>query len=439
MDELEIRLVLRFSVPKDGLTVNGILQGLKEQSPLILTTLLEMIFKALEERTVRRLRQEHPGRYAGNGHQPNARKLITHFGAFRYRMIQMIDIQTGKTIVPLAKELGLEPYKQYQAGALESGMGLAIHLSYRQASSEVIRIRGQGPGKSTLYRWFGQLSQTHGQWPEMKEIPYRFLMVDGTKVHLQGPGGIDLGQSEMRWALASQGPGSSFEPVGFWIGKGWAAIRQDLEKRLAYEKIEVLFSDGGPGIEENLLTKGMSQQRCLWHGKRDFPFILYHDGLKKTEQAPFKALFGQIPAFCLTKERLEQIDPADYQTIDALAQNTRKGFEQLLAALDSKKYPTAKAYLTNLHQHTMTFLDYWLKTKQWLPLNTNAIESAFSRVTNRIKKIGKRWSDRGLLRWLMLAMRKIFKPELWTQLWDQYLKINRKMELVMFKAEYTWL
>ena len=151
-------------------------------------------------------------------------------------MIQMIDTQTGKTIVPLAKELGLEPYKQYQAGALESGMGLAIHLSYRQASSEVIRIRGQGPGKSTLYRWFGQLSQTHGQWPEMKEIP-----------------------------------------------------------------------------------------------------------------------------------------------------------------------------------------------------------SAFSRVTNRIKKIGKRWSDRGLLRWLMLAMRKIFKPELWTQLWDQYLKINRKMELVMFKAEYTWL
>ncbi len=269
MDELEIRLALRFSVPKDGLTVNGILQGLKEQTPLILTTLLEMIFKALEERTVGRLRREHRGRYAGNGHQPNARKLITPFGAFRYRMIQMIDTQTGKTIVPLAKELGLEPYKQYQAGALESGIGLAIHLSYRQASSEVIRIRGHGPGKSTLYRWFGQLSQTHGQWPEMKEIPYRFLMVDGTKVHLQGPGGIDLGQTEMRWALASQGTGSPFEPVGFWIGKGWAAIRQDLEKRLAYEKIEVLFSDGGPGIEENLLTEGMSQQRCLWHGKRE--------------------------------------------------------------------------------------------------------------------------------------------------------------------------
>jgi len=30
-------------------------------------------------------------------------------------------------------------------------------------------------------------------------------VVDGTKVHLQGAGGKDLGQTEMRWALASLG------------------------------------------------------------------------------------------------------------------------------------------------------------------------------------------------------------------------------------------
>ena len=228
-------------------------------------------------------------------------------------------------MIPLAKELALVPYKQYQAEALESGIGFAIHLSYRQASTEIIRIRGQGPSKSTTYCWFGELSQTHGQWPVMKEIPYRFLMVDGTKVHLQSPGGRNLGQAEMRWALASQGIGYPFEPVGFWIGKGWAAINQDLEQRLAYGKIGVLFSDGGPGIEDNLLTEGISQQRCLWHGKRDFPFILYHyhDGLKKAEQEPFKTLFGQIPVFSLTKQQLEQIDPGDNQRIQELAQHTR--------------------------------------------------------------------------------------------------------------------
>jgi hypothetical protein len=61
---------------------------------------------------------------------------------------------------------------------------------------------------------------------------------------------------------------------------------------------------------------------------------------------------------------LEKIDPADYQTIQVLVQNTQKGFEQLLEALDQKKYPKAKAYITNLYHHTMTFLKYWLQTKQ---------------------------------------------------------------------------
>ena len=109
MTEMEIRLVLRFRVPENNLTVNGILRGLEEQTPVILKAILEQIFNALEERTVLRLSRETPGRYVLNGHQRNARKLITHFGPFRYRMTQMIDTQTGKTLVPLARELDLKP------------------------------------------------------------------------------------------------------------------------------------------------------------------------------------------------------------------------------------------------------------------------------------------------------------------------------------------
>jgi len=40
---------------------------------------------------------------------------------------------------------------------------------------------------------------------------------------------------------------------------------------------------GGPGIEEALLAEGMQLQRCLLHGKRDFPYILYADGFKKAK------------------------------------------------------------------------------------------------------------------------------------------------------------
>jgi hypothetical protein len=437
--ELELNLVLVFRVPEDGLTVNGILLGLEEQTPLILNAVLQSILKALEERTVQRLIRKHPGRFVLNGHQPNARKLITHFGVVRYRMVQMIDKKTGKTVIPLAKALALVPYRQYQAEALRAGVGLAIHLSYARATREIVRIRGQGPSKSTTYRWFREIARTRGRWPSMKDDPYRFLMVDGTKVRLQGCGGKDLGYKEMRWALASEGPGRPFKPVGFWIDTGWEVIRKDLENRLSYEKLEVLFSDGGPGIEENLLSEGMRLQRCLWHGKRDFPFLMYADGLKKTAQKPFQSLFGQIPIFDLTKERLEKIDPTDQETIQQLVQQTRQGFEQLLEALDQNKYPKARTYIRNLYAHTMTFLDYWLQSSEWLPLNINAIESAFSRIANRIKRMGKRWSDRGLFQWLMLALAKVFRPELWDQLWKQYMKINRKMILVRCRSQYVWL
>jgi len=248
-----------------------------------------------------------------------------------------------------------------------------------------------------------------------------------------------LGHKEMRWDLASEGPGCPFETVGFWIDTGWDAIRHELENRLNYGKLEVLFSDGGPGIEENLLAEGIRLQRCLWHGKRDFPFLIYADGFKEAGQQPFKSLFGKIPVFDLTKEQLEKIDPANHETIQQLIQQTIQGFEKLLKVLDPEKYPKARIYLSNLYQHTMTFLDYWLQSSKWLPLNINAIESAFSRIANRIRNMGKRWSDQGLLQWLMLALAKIFGLELWSQFWKQCMRINRKMDLIMCKAQYVWL
>jgi len=439
MDELEIKLVLQFSVPKDGLTVNGIFQGLEEQAPEILSTLTQGIFQAMEEQAIQNLMEGDPERYQKNGHQSTSRQMKTFFGTVCYRLRQMIDNQTGKKIYPLAQTLDWLPYRRYQPGALEPGVGLVMHLSYRQASSEGQRIQGHGPSKSTLHRAVQELAERLGKWPYFKQRPFRFLMVDGTKVHLQGRKGKDLGQAEMRWALASVGPGKPFEPVGFWIGKGWAAIRQDLEKRLSYGNLEVLFSDGGPGVEENLLAPGMRLQRCLWHGKRDFPYILYQEGLKKAQQEPFKDLLKAIPAFGLTDPRLEQIDSQDCSQAQELAQQTRQGFEGLLRTLNPQKYPKAHTYLDNLYQNTMTFFDYFLENKKWIPLTTNAIESAFSRVTNRIKGIGKRWSDHGLLNWLMLSFRKIFKPKLWSKLWSQFLNVNLKIELTSLKISYAWL
>lgn len=243
----------------------------------------------------------------------------------------------------------------------------------------------------------------------------------------------------MRWALASQGERGRFEPVGFWVDKDWKVIRKDLEERLDYERLEVLFSDGGPGIEDNLLSEGMRLQRCAWHGKRDFPFLLYQDGAKKEEQQSFHALMKEILLFSLTKEMLEDILPPYKELVVDLIEEIKRGFEKLIKALDPEKYPKARTYIENFSKNALLVFDYWLEGKGWIPMITNARESVFSRIVNRIKHVGRRWSDEGLINWLLIAFRKIYKPALWDELWTKYLKIHKQLRFSSLRVSYAWI
>jgi hypothetical protein len=72
---------------------------------------------------------------------------------------------------------------------------------------------------------------------------------------------------EFRWVWAAEQAGKPFQLVGFWVDKGWAAIRADLEKRLDYGRLRMLFSDGETGLEEALRTDRMDFQ-SVFPGRR---------------------------------------------------------------------------------------------------------------------------------------------------------------------------
>jgi hypothetical protein len=307
--------------------------------------IVRTILSALERRAIQEYISRHPDRYYRHGHQPRPRKFITSFGPIHFRLAQLLDRQTEKVFPPLAERLSILPYKQYQREALEAAVGQAIHLSYRMAEKEVRRIKGYAPGRSTLHRCVKELAEGYGQWYCYKHRDFKFLMVDGTKVKRQDPRGAPLDQADTRWALASEEVRRRFEPVGFWVDKDWKFIPKDLEKRLDYDKLEVFFSDGGPGIEFNLLAEGMRYQRCVWHGKRDFEILLYQDGAKREEQEPFHALMKKISLFSLTKELLEGVLPPEKELVVKLVDDIKQGFDNLIKALDPQKYPKARTYI----------------------------------------------------------------------------------------------
>ena len=125
--------------------------------------------------------------------------------------------------------------------------------------------------------------------------------------------------------------------------------------------------------------------------------------------------------------------------MEKLADQSRQGLEEIIKILDPNKYPKARSYLLNLKEDLFTFFDVWLETGEWIPLTTNALESGFSQVKNRLWSIGKRWTEKGVLNWLRISLQKIFKPQLWEELWDKYLKINPEFQLVSMEVAYQWL
>lgn len=434
MKEILLKFEVSLKVPEDGVKINNLLYQLRKFMKVLYFGILREVFNALEDRAVRELKEKYHGRYNRNGKRQKPRQIKTSYGILNYKFALVFDKAENKTITPLPGIIGLAPYERNTREAAEGGSGLVCHLSYRKSSTEVERIMGTQISKSELHREIQELGKHIGDWPDLKEVPYRFLMVDGTGVRIQG----SKKKVEMRWALASRGEKSKFKPVGVWINESWKNIRKDLQCRLNYPGIEVLFSDGGPGIEDNLMAEGMRHQRCIWHGNRDFAYLLYMDGLKKVGQGKFKEKLGSIPAMGMTKAKLEKLKPEDIPKVKEMVQKSTEGFKELLEMLDENKYPKARKYIENLSNNVTAFFDIWLSDESCIPLNTNAIENAFSQVKNRIWTVGKRWSEQGLMNWLKVMMKKTFFPETWDKLWEEYLGLDSSLKFELKEVKYQW-
>lgn len=122
------------------------------------------------------------------------------------------------------------------------------------------------------------------------------------------------------------------------------------------------------------------------------------------------------PLFHLKQVNLEKMTATDEPVVRKLAETIQRNFDKLLEVLPAEKYPKTHTYVTNFLGAGMTFLQYWLDHHEWPPFTTNMAESGFSRIVNRIKRVGRRWGDTGLSNWLMLAVRKIFDSAEWTNL-----------------------
>jgi len=93
--------------PDWDLTLNGLIQGLKESCPEIHATILSTLMQALEERVIEDMLDTAPGRYVRDGHERRPRQLKCSLGTIHYRFAQLTDRQEKATVIPLKAALSM--------------------------------------------------------------------------------------------------------------------------------------------------------------------------------------------------------------------------------------------------------------------------------------------------------------------------------------------
>ena len=394
--------------------------------------LAEEFFKKLEKGAEQSLKERRCVR-----HGYRERTLHGILGKITLKFLK-VKYPDGKIKYALGDRVTFPSYVRYTEDAFEPGLGLLPHVSYKRSSLEVKRINGSSPGKSTLHRRLHTIASQVEVHPAKKVRGYRYLIVDGTGAKFQRglrgtPRKVRTYPGELRIVYASKGIGEAFDVIGRWTNTSWEKIAHTIYQRIDEKDVCVLISDGGPGIEEAFLKPHMKHQRCSVHAWRNLRVLLYQDGAKKDAQQSIYKIFQNTPVFYYSKKKtMESLKSEDSALVEREINASARHLLHLHDLLKEKGYQKTATYVANLSQPLLTFLREWLTTGEVHPSTSNIAESRFSLIKNRIARIGRRWSEPGLKRWLDLAIYKLFPGYNRNELWKTLLPLtgNLSCEIV---------
>ena len=432
METMSISVELKFSIKEFPLSMSEIFLVMRDISQQIGKRLTVELIERLEQDAARELKQQGWKR-----NRTQQRTLRGVLGKISLKLLRMKHPTQG-TRYAVAERVEITAYAQYTMDAFEPGMGLLAHVSYKRSSSEAKRIGGSSPAKSTLHRKLEACAEQVEVHPDNKATGYRYLVADGTGARFQKRKGrkrkkVVSYAGEVRMVYASKGVGEPFDVIGRWINSSWKSIAKTVYHRIDASSIRVVISDGGAGIEEAFVQKHMEHQRCSVHAWRDLKSLLYQDGVKKAGQKDFQEFFKRISVFDYAKkEKMESLKAEDCPRVQSAIKDSEKQLRELEELLKEKGYHKTATYIANLSQPLLTFLREWLATGQAEPSTSNVAENRFSLIKNRFQRIGRRWSEAGLKRWIDVSIHKMFPGYDWNKLWEKLLPIagNLKCEIV---------
>lgn len=439
---LRIHLVLEVSIPEGTPWFQALTLAFWRFQGVAMTTLFTAVLRAIESRTRTELETRVPGRFRDKG-RSQPRQWQLPFGCVRFALAKLWDPVARRTVYPLKEALELPSHVRWCEETLLPGYRLAVLQSFRQSQKAVQGLApdGRAPSPATVHRRFQGFAETLDPVPDYTHRrgpkPAAYQQADGTKLKLQAQG-HDAGNAELRLVVGSRTPHGPLELLDYSLGDSWEAIATRLRQRFPTPP-KALVSDGEEGIPEALAGPDTLHQRCLVHGRRNLPFALYQDGYGKADREPIEAAFARIPGLQLCQAELARLAAEDKATLQELLDASERTFRTLKRKLPAAEFPHTRRYVLGLIEDGLAYLRHLLATGQTIPLSTNRLESVWSRVLLRLKRIGRRWSPIGGLHMLAACLVYALHPQRYAEV-EAALRGERlpQLSVLITSLETVW-
>lgn len=312
------------------------------------------------------------------------RSITTGIGSIDLKLARIKRKGNRHIECPIENLLEIPPRKQILNDVSMKGITQVTNLSYRKSVKSLYTISNIDMSKSTLWRRVQELDLK----VEKPDLPIDVILVDDTEV--KGVKGINYPSI----VLGKNTEHNRYFLLELAVNEDWYTIAKRLEKKIGIDNSYVVCdSERQIDLAFEGIVKGI--QLCHFHAIKYLNYNLWRENCPKNFRKKCKRKLEEI--LCTLQNSVKKFDrDKDSERVNDRIRKTFEQIEELTLKLRARGFHLTAKYLDNHKEQLVTFAYAKLEGID-VPYTTNKEEREMRENAYRTKRIGARWSDKGLL------------------------------------------
>lgn len=376
-----MRISTQIDFELEDINIYGLIAMIPELNREIISHLIHaMQDKAVEDKCGKPYERAE---YMRRGYKP--RTVNTDIGPIDIKVSRISRRGSRHMEYPIEELLEIPPRKQILNDVSIKGITQITNLSYRKSVKSMKQLSGIDMSRSTLWRRVQEL----GLKPEKPDLPIEVILVDDTEV--KGINSINYPSI----ILGKNNRHNKYFLLDFAVNEDWHTLAKRLERRIDISNSYVVC-DSERQIDLAFKGKVKGIQLCHFHAIKYLNYALWKENCPKNFRKKCRRKLEEI--LCTLQNSVKKFD-GDRDS-ERLKNRIGKTFEQiyeLCLRLRAREFHSSADYLDSHKEQLVTFAYAKLEGVD-VPYTNNKEEREMRENAYRTKRIGARWSDKGLLK-----------------------------------------